>query len=416
MKYKQKYIGYLFIATFIGNILFSFIANVFFNESILTIGIFCVEISAFIISIINNNFKLFLSKKEQMIGVLFFIFQILMYFITSFSYKIYFFDIHKLIMCLGMIYTMYICCKNTVCTRLQLNIICKVVLGVGIISVVYNFFINYNYFIPFDFKTIINRGAIYNKSFYSSRAVYGTILNICAMFSLLSLKNKKNVLYWGIYFIFLINIIFTGARAQIIALFVGTLIFFIQEKKYKVPIIMISILLFLYLVITDFSIISKVMGKYGYFFDHSIYKQNADISSGRFDLWKIAFDNMNPINYLFGLGLGSKDTIMKIVGASYLEQSLFSFHSGYVDLFFEIGLFGYLIWYGIIIKVYKDVLKNCPTKIRNFLFAVLFIVLVSNIFDSCSLIFTTDTLSITSSFFIVSLPLAISNYYKNEKN
>lgn len=409
---KSKYAGRLFVVCVILEIFVTLLSNVLSNTTLLIYGTFLIELLSIFIAALDSAFKLRFEQNEKYFLILFISCQLIMYIVTSLYYRIFFFDAHKLFLCVGMMYACYVHAKNRVCSYETMSTILKIIIVIGVIATIYNLIDNYRYFVSGNLSAIL----IYSfnfRSFFTARAAYGTFLNICAIITLLWIDKKGGWLYWVLFAWFAGNIIITAARAQIIALIIGTIIFLSHSKKYKKVVFVLIILGGLYLISTRLSGLKEFINKNLLLFDHSQYKET-DISTGRFELWRNAFNNMNPLNYLIGNGIGSKDTIMEVKQVTHMGARLSSFHSGYVDLFFETGLLGILIWFFIFKKVIKEVCQFCPIKISIFFISLLFVILSSNIFDSCNLPFTTDTLSTISSYLVIALPLMVANRYKLE--
>ena len=195
---KKKYINYLFFTCVVCYLLITLIINTIFDSKYLVLGIFGTELMILILAIFNCKMIVCLSKTEQMLFAIFIFSQLLMYIVTSAKYDIYFFDVHKLMLCCGMIGACYICTKKTQCDELFFEKICNILLVIGIVAIVYNFILNHQFIITTDINKIIGHG-FYNKSFFSARAAYGTFLNICAIVTLLSIEKKNGLKYWGLY-------------------------------------------------------------------------------------------------------------------------------------------------------------------------------------------------------------------------
>lgn len=190
----------------------------------------------------------------------------------------------------------------------------------------------------------------------------GTFLSIGALFAFskyLVEKNKKN----GLFTIgFIITILMTGKRAHII--FVALSIFIVYflsqtDKRMIIRILKMMGVVFV-LGIVALIVIIKVPSLATFvtrFTDNS----SDDVSSGRFELWSLAFDAFKK-NPIFGIGWRH---YMSDVGPLFSANHDYDTHNVYIQLLCETGLIGavcYYIWilifYVKTIKLYKKSVKQ----------------------------------------------------------
>lgn len=411
---KRTYIEHLFFICVILQLIIMLLANaVLKNALVLVYGTFVLDILAIGIAFVHTNFKIRLPQREIPLIFLFLVSQMMMYLITSLCYDTLFMDFHKLILCVGLIYACYFAADTSKCSPDKLETIFNLIIYFGLIASIYNLIINFGY-IRLVKLTAIMYYAWGFTSFFSTRAVYGTFLTICAIITLYKSERNSIRAYWLLFFWLSINVIITAARAQCLALIIGSVIYLTYSKKYRKFVIFGIFVAIIYLVFTGISNFSEITEKYYMYFDHSQGRET-DISTGRFELWGHAMQAMNLWNWPFGNGLGSKDTLMSIKEIKILGAQLYSFHSGYVDLFFETGILGIVIWARYIKKTLYNLAVCCPKRIRCLFISIIMVILVACLFDGCFLPFTADTMAIFSSFIIFALPKSVANYYVDER-
>lgn len=412
---KYTYIENLFILFVIFEIGIMIFSNAVFNNSnVIIYGNFAIEIIATLYAIFNDRIKLIMPNNDKILFFSFAISQLVMFLVTSIVNDTVFFDIHKLLMCLGMI---YVCCyatRRVECTPEILNKIFNITLLLGIVATIYNMIINAEILRMRNLSEIMYYTWNF-RSFFSARAAYGSFLAVCALIALLKSEQKKKKVLLVLYFWFAGNIILTAARAQCIALILGSIIYLVYSKNYRKYVDFGIFVGIFYLVIVGVNHLDEITETYFMFFDHS-RGRDTDISTGRFQLWATALENMNVLNWFIGNGIGSKDTIMELRGVTILGERLSSFHSGYVDLLFETGILGLYIWGRSIKITIKQVSHACPKNLKHFFIATIIVVLTSCVFDSCYLIYTTDTMAMFASFFVIALPKTVANYYKSKES
>lgn len=415
MKKKRKsYIEHLFLFFVVIELLIILLSGIMsYNAEIIVYGNFAIEIAVIAYVITSHKFKLKINRNDGVLLLAFIIVQVFMFIMTSLENNILQTDIHKILMCIGMIYCSYCIVYKEKCSPKLLDNFLKLIIIFGLIATIYNIAINASVLMIGRLNIIMYYTWGF-RAFFPARAAYGSFLAICSIVALMKSEQTKNILYLFIYIWFAGNTIITSARAQCLALIIGSTIYLLHSKKYRKYVVIGAFIGVIYLISAGIGHFDEIMDTYFMFFDHSRGRET-DISTGRFELWSQALKNMGVINWFFGLGIGSKDAIMSVRNISILGAELNSFHSGYVDLFFETGLLGIIIWGRTIIKTMKNVNKKCPAYLRNFFISILTVFLVSCIFDSCFMIYTTDTMAVFSTFFSISLPNTVANYY-NKRN
>ena len=123
------------------------LANVIFKDTLVIVyGNFAIEIFTTLYVISVNQFKISMERNEVTILLLFIVGQLMMFGITSILEKTLFFDVHKLLMCVGLLYSSFFCAKKMKCNIKEYDNILNILMIVGIVSTLYNLFVNFSTF------------------------------------------------------------------------------------------------------------------------------------------------------------------------------------------------------------------------------------------------------------------------------
>ena len=145
----------------------------------------------------------------------------------------------------------------------------------------------------------------------------------------------------------------------------------------------------------------NIMDKYSLIFRIN----SSDFSNGRLELWWYAFKDMDLKSFLLGHGIGSKDAYLGMIGAI-----AYSFHSSWIDLFYEGGMCLFLIYASVFIYVIKYVKNSTLSVIQKKMFYnFIIILLVSGIGDAIALPFMLDTSTIFSTLVFITFPICTVN-------
>ena len=90
-----------------------------------------------------------------------------------------------------------------------------------------------------------------------------------------------------------------------------------------------------------------------------------DISTGRFDLWRIYFEYLNnsPLSLIFGRG----------IGANYLSAG--GPHNTYVESVYFVGILGSILYLFMIVLIFRAQKYNRRKRIINYLLLLAFIIM-----------------------------------------
>lgn len=359
-----------------------------------------------------------LKLSEGLIILLFIITQVLALLWSSIRYDVILFDFHKVLLYAGMIGTCYFVAKRYSCSYNVLDVILDFLIWTGIIACIYNLIVNRHYLASKDLSSVMHYTWNF-RSFFFTRATYGIYVSMASIAALVK-SERKNSKWLLILNVFLIgNVLITAARAEIIAVTLGTILYLSYSKKYRKFIIFGILVLVLLLITINLerlkNDLDNLMETYYIFFNHS-QSGKTDITTGRFYLWNLAFQSNDIFTFILGHGIGSKDTLMKAWNVTVLDEMLTSFHNGYVDLYFETGILGVSFLGACLIKIFRQVKKYCRKDIAHFFYAILAVWMLVNMADSNMLPFTTDRFTPFATFMVITLPLTVANYAKNGKH
>lgn len=322
-------------------------------------------------------------------------------------------DLHKIVLFLAMYFVFYAHAKSIGCTSDRIfDKITVFNIWFAIIAVLFNFIMNSEYILEGNLESIMLSGW-HLISFFSSRAYYAFVM-IVGFFSALYImqKSKKHqVIFVLICGVLAANIVMTGARTQIAELICAFFVYTILNRKHKYlwfimfAICTIVVLSFMWQPLQSF------IGRYSLIFTHD--SSGSDFSTGRFTMWAAAFQNSDIINWITGHGLGSKDEFLYGNNIIIRGGEIYgSFHSGYVDMFFEAGLIGLIFILSVAIGNIKNIIKYFPKNVRVFFLSLFAAWFIECFTGAGFMFFTWDLMALYASFLFVFLPLFLTSYYK----
>lgn len=410
---SDRYIKGMFAINIILTIVLTFFYY-FFKDRIpnfYVLSLFAIEILCILFGLANGKFKLRLKNNDKRILLIVVATQPIACFISTLRFGVLVFDIHKIFLFCGMISVCFFLAKKHTISVKLFNQILDIVLAIGLFACLFNLFVNKQYFQSLDLSIIMYYTWNFS-SFFFTRATYGVFLSICAIIALYRVEKKFNIVYIILYIFFLLNVLITAARMEMLAVIMASCVYMLHSKRYRkivIPIFfLVLILLIIYVLPIWYTKIAFFIDKYFLFFKGHGGLSN-DVSTGRFELWGKALGYTDVFSFFFGHGLGSKDTIMLKDNIQILGQNLTSFHCGYVDLFFETGVFGVGVIFYIAVSIIKKTKMIQSQRIRNLLWGLMSIWFLVNIADSNLLPFTTDMFSPVASFFFFTFPVCLSN-------
>lgn len=335
--------------------------------------------------------------------------QALAYYFNFLMEDYYLLDLHRLLAFACMLWILWVIPHYT---YIDIKFFCRLlnfILMVGFFACIYNLVINWGIIKSFDIKIIMNYTTKF-KSFFNSRSNFCLLLCIDSVICLyLHEKNKFKLVYIFYYLFFFGNIVLTNARTSIIVMVCITGFYMVQNKTRKIYAILFSTGLLLVLPWGQiFTEVVNFKTKYNLLFERNT---GADLSNGRFELWRNAWRGTNGVSFFIGHGIGSKDTYL-----SYINSSVLSFHNMWVDLFFEGGLIIVCLYINIIRDVVTRVKKSVLKSPEKHLFYNFFLVLILvGMGDAIGTLFFLDTFSIVTTLLFITCPLCLINAVKCNK-
>lgn len=340
---------------------------------------------------------------KQKISIIF-LSQLTAYFFTMLFEDYDCFDIHRLFAFLFMYVVLFESAKFGKITVKECGHILKVVVIIGIVACFYNIFIHRDSIFTFNLTRIMYYTSTYS-AFFLTRSNFCLLLIVCYVIILYFYEKDKKLIYVLLAVFFAGNIILTNARTSIFALLVVTVFYLFSKKNSfvrNVLIIMICILILLTLPWNLISLnINQIIEKYSLIFRTN----SSDFSNGRFQLWEYALRDMNILSFFVGHGIGAKDAYL-----SMIDAVAYSFHSSWIDLFYEGGLCLMFIYASVFKYIVKYVRNSRLTFAQKRVFYnFIIILLVSGIGDAVALPFMLDTSTIFSTLLFITLPICTVN-------
>lgn len=300
----------------------------------------------------------------------------------------------------SIVYLFLVCGKMAIDEKTLLQFM-KWILGIGILSCVYNLF--------FNFAEIINISELANsyqanfKSFFANRNQFATFLVITIIASLYLLKNSdyKSKLYKVLFGVAALNLLLTFSRTAIIATCLYLLLVVCWELRghfFKKYLLLTALVLLA---------IAVLMSPATQQLTNTLIIREESISdvSGRSDIWQTGLGLVSGANVAFGVG--------EFNGLERAKQSGFEFtqfHSFYIDSLVLGGVYWLVMMIVILLVTIKRIKvglahsKYYPITYYSF---VVFIILSA--FESVGLFGLGYVDTITTVFF-VSVPLLYANY------
>ena len=334
--------------------------------------------------------------------------QIIAYFANLFYENFDCFDIHRLSAFLIMVICTYCFAWNSKVEKIELEKFLDTFILITVIACIYNTIVNWLYiqsFNPLIMMSYTNRFT----SFFQTRSNYCLFLCIAVAISLYKYRTSKKILYIALISFFTLNIIMTNARTSIITLVLMFLLHIFLTTKNKTTYLLFLPILFAVFIFSPIpwerfiGSLDSFTEKYYLLFSRA--SASDDFSNGRMELWKFAFEDINPLNFVIGHGIGSKDAYLMFINASAA-----SFHSIWIDLFFEGGLLFVVLYICLIAKIIKTVKTSLLNNdLKNMFYVFMSILIVSGFGDAIALPFMLDTSVIISTLLFITLPIASSN-------
>ena len=363
-----------------------------------------IELLITIIVAMDFGFKIPIESSAKQKIVAIFLSQFLAYFFTTLFEKYDCFDIHRLIAFLLMYIVLFEAAKFGKITKRDFEQILKIIIIIGIVACFYNIFIHRDTILTLNLTKIMYYTSTYS-AFFLTRSNFCLLLVVCYVISLYFYDLNKKRIFILLAVFFVGNVLLTNARTSIIILALITANYLFMKKNGSARNIIIIILCGAILALLPWDSIilnfKNIMDKYSLIFRIN----SSDFSNGRLELWWYAFKDMDLKSFLLGHGIGSKDAYLGMIGAI-----AYSFHSSWIDLFYEGGMCLFLIYASVFIYVIKYVKNSTLSVIQKKMFYnFIIILLVSGIGDAIALPFMLDTSTIFSTLVFITFPICTVN-------
>lgn len=260
------------------------------------------------------------------------------------------------------------------------------------------------YSFVFEFREILTIGNLVNsntlkiRSFFANRNQYSAFLVVAFIANTYLCQLYKKKYRFIIYTIQVIGILTTFSRAAFFSIVIIVCMMLLQSKNTKKKFVIVSLIIFIGLAIllgTD--VITYISKNY--------IRMDSSADSGRFTLWKYAWDIFKDSCFL-GVGFYTGADIAMERG-----MGLTQFHSMYFDILVDGGFLEIIFLIFIFSYTYKKCEKCKNHKLTHVYRASLIAFIFHATVESLS-IFALSYSDILYTVFYISVPLLISNMYK----
>ncbi|WP_419769422.1 MAG: O-antigen ligase family protein [Candidatus Marinarcus sp.] len=204
------------------------------------------------------------------------------------------------------------------------------------------------------------KGATFNRNTFGFFMGVGVILSFYAITKEKLLDNKKNLILISLFVLFIYCTLFSYSRAIWVALTAAFLIFTVLNyKNIKVRYIVFAIIIL--------SIVTIIFFNVDYLGNRLEELLNGS-SSHREQIWLYSIEQIKK-KPIFGWGLDASSI--------YGLKSFFSPHNIIIEILFDLGWFGFMSFFLLLIMIVKEILKQKSVK----LFTLLVFFLVASQFD-----------------------------------
>lgn len=366
------YLIYILSGVFIKPIFIYYNINLPIDITLLTGFFLIVDL---LIEIIKNRFKIKISQNRINIILILILFYIFMIF-TLFYTKSEVFSLQKTLLFLTSIIAFIypILKKGFNLDKFLKHLIITSLLGASWFVLHYSLWLTSNNLINIEnFKLI--------KSQYLSIAyVLGILIILLFNKSLLLFSNKNTKIF--ILLLLIILLISTGGRGPLLAVILTIFIKFIfnlhKKMTFKInmkPLINFFILIQIPIILIIFffnrqisTLIHSSINRLSYFL--AFFESNKSLGNSinsRIELMSFGIQKIfdNPINFIFGYGVGSFGVLYDGIDKQNSPHNLF------IELFFEFGLIGFLLFLTFLYLLFQKTNKN--NKITIFIFVYIFL-------------------------------------------
>ena len=260
----------------------------------------------------------------------------------------------------------------------------------------------------FEFEEILsipntrNSNVLKISSIFSNRNQYASFLVIAFVANLYYYQIQKKPLCIIVFVMQSIGILTTFSRAAFFSIFIIIGLMFVQKANLKKKVFITFVLLIGIIIVgitTDiFSYIAK-----------NYIRLDTSGDSGRFELWKYAWDIAKE-NFFLGIGFYTGADLAMERG-----MEIYQFHNMFFDLLVGGGILELAFVLVTLYSVYRMCVRKCPDKNLVYIYRASF---ASFIFHACfeSLsIFALSYADVLYTVFYISIPILLSNMTENSR-
>lgn len=215
-----------------------------------------------------------------------------------------------------------------------------------------------NEYTLYDGRNVTYRftGLNYDPNFYAMSVIFAVVLSMILIMN----KIGNKILMWIIF----VSLLFFGFQTYSKMFLFSVVIIGIVSMIYMLrsPKMMVIALAFVFILGTGIVTWLKKIGYMDIMFSRLF---EGDISTGRFDLWRIYFEYLNnsPLSLIFGRG----------IGANYLSAG--GPHNTYVESVYFVGILGSILYLFMIVLIFRAQKYNRRKRIINYLLLLAFIIM-----------------------------------------
>jgi O-antigen ligase len=237
------------------------------------------------------------------------------------------------------------------------------------------------------------------KSFFGQRNIFAALCYFCSIASTYMFIRKNKIVYVIITGIFFGQIYITNSRAALFSFIMFIIIYVYYNTKDRKILIWGAIVIVGLLIIMNINEIYGLLGKYSH-----VNSNGEESFSTRLKMWKLGISELIKNNCMVtGFGFGASNIFLKSI------YNWGSFHNVYVEILFDMGIIGLLIYTYMIFISIKSICNINNKKFRNVILAGFLSYLFYSLFESGAMLFSVKFHSILVTIMFIIIP----RYYKD---
>lgn len=274
----------------------------------------------------------------------------------------------------------------------------KIIVIFSIIACIYSLIFEYRDIL--SIRSVINTNTLNVRSFFSNRNQYSAFLIVAFTANNYLNQIEKHRFRMIIFALQIFCILTTFSRSAFFCMVIISLFMLLQNKNAKTKTILLILIFVIGLGV------AFTTGVFDYMLSNYV-RWNESADSGRFTLWKYAWDIAKD-NLITGVGFYTGVDIAMSNG-----MELTQFHNMFFDLLVDGGILEVVFIVSILHYVYKRCRLNCQNKRLSMVYvASLIAFLFHACFESLS-IFALSYSDTLYTIFYISVPILLSNMDKS---